>query len=80
MSEHLTVNLTDRSVAAMHAAERMTGDTPTDLTNRALQVYAALVEIGQHEGRYRLNLDVGGRPLYVVAGRTEQPRKRWWQW
>jgi len=74
-----TVWLTPPSVVALNAAEQLTRDSRTDVVNRALQVYAALAAIGTHEGTYRLSLDVGGRPLYVAAGRTA-PKRRWQLW
>lgn len=77
---HATVDLSRQSVAAIAQAEQLTGDSRTDIINRSVQVYAALAAIGaQHEGTYRLELDVGGLPLYVAAGRTA-PKRRWLPW
>lgn len=39
----LTVNLIPRSVAALDAAALTTGDSRSDVVNRALQLYAATV-------------------------------------
>jgi hypothetical protein len=44
-----------------------------------LQVYALLCDIGQHDGAYRLEADVAGAPLYLVACRT-RPKRRWLPW
>lgn len=40
----VTVNLVPRSVAAMNAASEINGDNRTDSINRALQVYAYLMQ------------------------------------
>lgn len=40
----ITVNLTPRAVAARDAASTRTGDNLTDTINRALAVYALLVD------------------------------------
>lgn len=40
-----TVNLTQRGDRALNAAAAATGDSKTDTVNRALQVYALLVEL-----------------------------------
>lgn len=43
--ERLTVNLTDRASASLARAADLTGDTQTDVVNRALSVYVRLEEI-----------------------------------
>lgn len=40
----LTVNLTHKNSQAMHRASEMSGDSPTDVVNRALAFYAFLYE------------------------------------
>jgi hypothetical protein len=42
--ERVTVNLTERAAQALETLTRLTDDTKTDAVNRALQVYAYLVE------------------------------------
>lgn len=75
----LTVNLTPRARAAMHAAAQMLDDSNTDVVNVALMLYAQLVEMGQHEGVYRVTADsIDGRPLYLKVSR--QPWRRWLPW
>jgi hypothetical protein len=78
-----TVNLTPRAVSAMHAAAQMLGDSQTDVVCIALMTYAQLVEMGQHDGVYRVVVpDIGDRPLYLRVSRApfETPqKKRWWQ-
>ena len=36
----ITINLNERSAAALELAARLTGDSKTDTVNRALQIYA----------------------------------------
>jgi hypothetical protein len=43
--ERVTVNLAPHTSAALERAAEMTGDTKTDTINRALQLYAMLVEV-----------------------------------
>jgi hypothetical protein len=77
----LTVNLTPRAQSAMHAAARMLDQTNTDTVCIALMVYAQLVEMGEHEGVYRVTApDVGGRPLYMRVSRTPFKARKWWLW
>jgi hypothetical protein len=47
----LTVNLTPRAISAMKMGAVLTGDTRTDTVNRALQVYAFLMEQMHLNGR-----------------------------
>jgi hypothetical protein len=75
----LTVNLTPRARAALGAVETLTGDSRTDVVNRALQVYALLCDVGQHDGAYRVEAEVAGAPLYLTACRT-RPKRRWRPW
>lgn len=46
----LTVNLTERSVAALQAASTADGNSKTDTVNRALQVYALVRELLERGG------------------------------
>lgn len=75
----LDVDLTPRAAAALGAVEAFTGDSRTDVVNRALQVYALLCDIGQHEGAYRVEAEVAGAPLYLMVCRT-RPKRRWLPW
>jgi len=56
MSTKLTVNLVSRSTDAMEVASVLTGDSRTDTVNRALQVYAYLMD----------QIILGGRLLRLV--------------
>ena len=56
MSTKLTVNLVSRSTDAMEVASVLTGDSRTDTVNRALQVYAYLMD----------QIILGGRLLQLV--------------
>jgi hypothetical protein len=61
--ERVTVNLTARAALALDVATGLTGDTKTDIINRALQVYAFLQQVAAHS-----------RPIYVgeSAGSTAE--------
>jgi hypothetical protein len=48
--ERITVNLVLRAARALQMVSALTGDSKTDCINRAIQVYAYLVEIGSHGG------------------------------
>lgn len=56
----LTVNLVPRAVDALQAASNMTGDNRTDTVNRALQIYAYLMEQTLLEGRRLQSVDSDG--------------------
>jgi len=43
--QRITVNLTPRSAAALELASKITGDTRTDVVNRAIQIYAYLEQV-----------------------------------
>lgn len=43
--QRVTVNLIPRAAAALDAAAARTGDNRTDVINRALQVYALVLEL-----------------------------------
>jgi hypothetical protein len=58
--ERVTVNLTTRSVEALESLVHLTGDTKTDVINKALQVYS-----------YLQNLMNTGGALYVREGEGE---------
>ncbi len=77
------VNLTPRAVAAIGAAEGMTGMDRTDVVNRAVQVYAALVEMSKHQGIYKVDLDDfdPAGPLHVIVSREPfRGGRRWRPW
>jgi hypothetical protein len=46
----ITVNLTPRAWEALEQAVKLTGDSKTDTLNRAIQVYAYLMNITQNDG------------------------------
>jgi len=46
----LTVNLTERSATALNEASDLTGDTRTDVVNRALQMYAWMMQLHHGSG------------------------------
>jgi len=50
----LTVNLTERSDAALALAHQETSDSRTAIINRAVQVYAYLVHIAERSGTARV--------------------------
>lgn len=56
----LTVNLNPKAADAMLAASNMTGESRTDTVNRALQVYAYLMEQTLLEGRRLQSVDSDG--------------------
>jgi hypothetical protein len=49
-TRRVTVNLTARSSAALELSAALSGDTRTDTINRALQVYAFLVQVAEEGG------------------------------
>ena len=58
----VTVNLNARSARALETTARRTGDTRTDVCNRALQVYGYLAEILCADGAVYVR-DSGGGDL-----------------
>ena len=65
-ASRVTVNLTERSTKALQDAVSSSGDTQTDVINRALQVYA-----------YLESVMAAGSRLYVEnADRQERERLR----
>ncbi len=48
--ERVTVNLTPRSSKALEQAAELTGDSKTDIVNRALQLYEFIEQIFNTEG------------------------------
>jgi hypothetical protein len=48
--ERVTVNLNARSSRALDVAAELTGDTKTDIINRALQIYAYLEQVATRGG------------------------------
>lgn len=76
-------NLTFTSVTALERTADLTGDKRVDVVNRALQVYAEVAELAQHEGAYWLRVPEfdarGDLHLFVTRTVTRQKR-RWWSW
>jgi hypothetical protein len=56
----VTVNLNPRSWRALESTAKLTGDTRTDICNRALQVYGYLEEILHANGSVYVRDSVGG--------------------
>lgn len=56
----VTVNLNPRSSRALESTASLTGDTRTDIFNRALQVYCFLAEILHGDGSVYVRDSVGG--------------------
>jgi len=56
----VTVNLNPRSSRALESTASLTGDTRTDIFNRALQVYGYLAEILCADGSVYVRCSVGG--------------------
>lgn len=79
----LTVNLVPRALAALDLAAEHTGDSRTDIVNRALQVYAAVVRAGVGEVvAYDHGPDVMRQllvadPTVIPAGLDARPTVRW---
>ncbi len=48
--QRVTVNLTPRSCQALDQAMKLTRDSQTDTINRAIQVYAYIVNITENRG------------------------------
>ncbi len=48
--QRVTVNLTPKSVDALERAVKLTEDSQTDSINRAIQIYAYLVNITENDG------------------------------
>jgi hypothetical protein len=46
----ITINLTPRAWEALERAVKLTGDSKTDTINRALHVYAYIVNITKNDG------------------------------
>ena len=46
----ITINLTPRAYAALEQAAKLTGDSKTDTLNRAIQVYAYVINVTQNGG------------------------------
>jgi hypothetical protein len=58
--ERVTVNLTGRSSRALEAATDLSGDTKTDIINRALQIYAFLENVRAQGGSIHVRESAGG--------------------
>ena len=57
--ERLTVNLTERSIKSVVLAAAITGDSKTDMVNRALQLYAYVMN-ARREGKSLILREPGG--------------------
>lgn len=79
MSARTGVVLTPAAVAALGHVEQVTGASRWEIVCDALIAYAALVDIGLHDGAYRTEIEVDGGPLCLTACRT-RPKRRWLPW
>jgi len=72
-----TVNLTPAARSALDKAAALHNDTRTDVTNRALMLYAAVAEItANHEGSYWVgypDFDERGAVWLLVARERPKP-------
>lgn len=59
--ERVTANLTSRSSRALNLATDLTGDSKTDTVNRALQVYAYLMQITSQGGAIYVREESDGK-------------------
>lgn len=77
-----TVNLSTTSVSALDRTADLTGSRRTDIVNWALQMYADVTELAQHEGAYWLRIpefDARG-DLHLFVTRTVTRKRRWRLW
>ena len=67
MTKH-TVNQIPKAVEALDFASTLSRDTPTDVVNRALQIYAAIVRAQALGGRQAVTVEnrAGGRELRLT--------------
>ena len=74
----LHVPLTDRAAAGLHAAMELSGDDEVAVVQAALVVYAELSRLGEHDGTYDAEVEVGRRRLYLTTCRTPHERRSPW--
>lgn len=71
----VSANFIGKSVDALDAAAEQTGDSRTDALNRAIQLYARIVQLDSHGhgwGRLRMH-SRDGRPVRIEVNRP------WWR-
>lgn len=61
----ITVNLIPRADAALTLSQQLTGDSKTDIINRALQLYAFVEDIIDNDGEFLVR-DKGGEMMKVL--------------
>lgn len=79
----LTVNLTASATSALEQAAHLTGDTRTDVVNRALLIYRDLAVAAGREGIIRTDIrDWDDRPLYLLSWRQPfvRAKRKWFPW
>lgn len=76
----MTAYLTARGATALAEASHRTGDSLTDTLNRALAVYAILVERADREGVTEVTLPWDDRPLHLKVSRAPFPKRKWLPW
>lgn len=54
--ERVTINLTRRAIAARSAIQLRTGENQTDIINRAIAVYAVVLELMHRDGTDHLTV------------------------
>lgn len=75
----MSVFFTPRAEAALNATAERAGESLTATVNRAVQLYAQIAEMAEHEGVYRVTVpDFDERPLYLKVSR--QPWRKWLPW
>jgi hypothetical protein len=78
----LKVNLTPEARSALERAAALTGETRTDVVNRALLLLAGVADIAaNHEGDYWVGYpdwDARGGVWLLVS--RQRPKRRWRPW
>lgn len=64
--ERVTVNLTARSSQALEEATALSGDTKTDIINRALQIYAFLERVSAGGGSVHVRRTEDAEPERIM--------------
>jgi hypothetical protein len=66
--KRITVNLIPRGWEALEQLEKLTGDSKTDIINRALQIYCYLLETTEGGGEVRVREPEDSEPQRVKIG------------
>jgi hypothetical protein len=65
-----TVNLTPNAIAALNTAAELVGHSRTDVINRAIQIYAAIVQ-AVHNGNTAIRFDDDGVERVLIQASKE---------